>query len=323
MTLSRAEPLTDTVAIRLTPTQMSAIWPGLDFIIKAESQRRTSGTATYCYPFRVYPPPGGFDRGVRHPEMMNVVIGLWKKLRDKKDRGGRVRLNSLELRCAIFAVRVTSGLGRMRTRVLRKKIAEQKALMRAGLGPVDGRLRQELATMKMSEERYMELRRQTALHRQMEAEEHSEHNRRHSSRTIRSLEKYMKRANRVFMAEMGRTEYYAVVNTWQQHVRWMRLNLVYFKPLPPIVRSKRRQQKVLDLLTEMAIRGLKNEGYALPEPRELRRVLRLYVRSSNRGRERLTNSVPEMLKYPDHFMSKWFLAQWVISRTKTELERLP
>lgn len=299
------------------------IWPGLDFIVNAEVQRRKSGTAPHCYPFRVYPPPAGFDRGVRHPAMMNVAIRLWKKLRAKKDRGGRVRLDSLELRCAIFGVRVTSGLGRMRTRVLRKKIAEQKALTRTGLGPIDGRLRPELAAMKISEERYLELRRETASRREKEAAELSKRSGRHSSRTIMSLERYMKRANRLLLADLSKVEYDALVKTWQQHVRWMRLNLVYFKPLPPILRSKRRQQKVLDLLSEMAILGLKNEGYAPPEPRELRRVLRLYVRSSNRGRERLTNSVPEMLKYPDHFMSKWFLAQWVISRTNGALERLP
>lgn len=313
--------MSESVPIRLTPTQMSMIWPGLDFIIKAESQRRTSGTATYCYPFRVYPPPGGFDRGVRHPAMMNVVIRLWKELRDKKDRGGRVRLNSLELRCAIFAVRVTGSLERMRTRVLRKKIAEQKVLIKKGLGSVDGRLRQEFAAMKMSEELYLELRREAALYRGKEAEELSERNHRHGTRTIRSLERYMKRSNRLLAANLGKVEYDALVTMWQQHLRWMRLNLVYFKPLPPIGRVKRRQQKLLDLLTDMAIQGLKNEGYAPPEPRELRRVMRLYVRSSNRGREGL-NSVPEMLRYPNHFSNTRFLAQWVISRSKAQLERL-
>ncbi len=297
------------------------IWPGLDFIVKAESQRRERGATTYCYPFRIYPPPGGFDRGVRHPAMMNVVIRLWKKLRGKKDRGGRVRLDSRELRCAIFSVRVTGGLGRMRARVLRKKIAEQKALTRNGLGPVDGRLRRELAAMKMTEKRYLELRRETALQREKEAEELSAHNRRHSSRTIRSLERHMKRANRLLLANKGKAEYDALVTTWQQHVRWMRLNLVYFKPLTPIVRSKRRRQKLLDLLTDMAIHGLRNEGYAPPEPRELRRVMRLYVRSSNRGREGI-NSVPEMLRYPNHFSNTRFLAQWVISRSKAQMERL-
>ncbi len=313
--------MTDSVSIRLTPTQMSMIWPGLDFIVKAESQRRESGAAAYCYPFRVYPPSGGFDRGVRHPEMMNVVIGLWRKLRGKKDCGGRVRLGSLELRCAIFAVRVTSGLGRMHTRVLRKKIAEQKALLRKGVGPVDGRLRQELAAMKMSEERYLELRRESASHREKEAGELSKRTRRHGTRTIQSLERHMKRANRLLLANKGKAEYDALVTTWQQHVRWMRLNLVYFKPLTPIVRSKRRRQKLLDLLTDMAIQGLKNEGYAPPESRELRRVMRLYVRSSNRGREGL-NSVPEMLRYPNHFSNTRFLAQWVISRSKAQMERL-
>lgn len=248
---------------------------------------------------------------------------LWNKLRAKKERGGRVRLDSFEIRCAIFAVRVTGGLGRKRNTDFRKRIAEQKALTRLGVAPIGPNLRQQLAAMKMSEERYLELRKEAALQREKEAKQLSERNRRHGSRTIRSLERYMKRSNRLFLADVGKTEYYASVKMWQQHVRWMRLNLVYFKPLPPILRLKRRQQKILDILTDMAVRGLKNEGYAPPEPGTLRRVLRLYVRSSNRGRERLTNSVPEMLKYPDHFMSTWFLAEWVISRTNGSLERLP
>lgn len=309
--------MTDSVAIRLTPAQMSVIWPGLDFIVKAELKRRKSGTSPYCYPFSVYPPPGGFDRGTHHPAMMDLAIHLWKKLRGKQNRGGRVHLDSLEIRCAIFAVRVTGSLGRMRTRDFRKKIAQQKALMKQGYGPIDARLRQQLAAMKMTEESYLALLERVGLEREREANQLRDRHRRHSRRTIDSLERHMKRANRRLLTDVGKTDYAAIVRNWQRHVRWMRLHLVYFKPWPPLVRKKRRQQLVLDVLTEIAIRGFEYHRDPPPEPRELRRILRLYVRSSNRGREG-RNSVPEILEYPNHFDSAWFLARWVSSRVRVE-----
>lgn len=78
------------------------------------------------------------------------------------------------------------------------------------------------------------------------------------------------------------------------------------------------------MLTEMAIAGLRNKGYAPPDSRGLRHALRLYVRSSVRGREGW-NSVHDLLSYPSYFTNRWFLAMWVISRvTKRgiELKRL-
>lgn len=69
----------------------------------------------------------------------------------------------------------------------------------------------------------------------------------------------------------------------------------------------------------MAIAGLKNEGYAPPDARRLRRVLRLYIRSSVRGREAYT--VPEMLRHTKDFTKKkWHLAKFILRRL--ELIRL-
>jgi hypothetical protein len=216
---------------------------------------------------------------------MDLVVNLWQRLQGKQDRGGRLTANCLELRAMIFAVRVTLGLDRLRRRTLRRLDKANKI-----------RLRLDPASAK----RLL----------------------RSCKQTISSLERHMKCANRRLRALVSSSAYNALVDVWRQHLRWMRLNLVYFKPLPPISHSKRRQQRNLDTLTDMAIRGLKNEGLAPPEPRELRRVMRLYVRSSNRGREGI-NSVPEMLRYPKDFNNRWFLAQWVISRTNAKLEPLP
>ena len=301
---------------------MSVIWPGLDFIIKSEVVRKKAGESHYCYPFRTYPPPSGFDEGTRHPAMMNVVTRLWKMLRGKHERGGRVRLSSLEIRCAIFAIRVTGSVGRMRARDLRKKIAEEKALLKELHGEMDAHLRSKLAAINISEERFLELRREAALKREEEVRQLQERNDLHGRRTIDSLIRQMKRANRLLLSSVGRPEYESLVRRWQQHVRWMRVHLVHLQPLPPIVRPKRRRQQILDILTEMAIRGLKNGGLAPPEPRELRRVLRLYVRSSNRCREG-AYSLHWILMNPSNFDYTFFLAQWVISRTDAELEQWP
>jgi hypothetical protein len=306
--------LTETIPIRLTPTQMSVIWPGLDLIVLAESSRRTKGSAHYEYPFRIYPKYPGFDRGHFHPELMNVIVSLWKRLRGREKRGGRIQVNDIELRAAVFAVRTTMAHFRKRDRGLRKRISLARETWRDSERES---LRKSLANVQVDIERYFALRKEGVENARKQIAETARYSRR-ARQTISSLERHAKRANRLLRKRSTPAQYEALMQMWREHLRWMRLHLVYFAPPPPVWRPKRWRQRNLDILTEMAIRGLKNEGYAPPEPVELRRVLRLYVRSSNRGRERLTNSVPEMLKYPDHFMSKWFLARWVISRTHVE-----
>src|SRR4051812_27655361 len=106
---------------------MSVIWRGLDFVVKAEVTRRKHRAARFCYPYQLYPPPPGFDRGTNHAEMMEIVIGLWHKFRPKRTCGGRQHVNSIELRAATFAVRVTLALKRRERHRKRKLHAETKA----------------------------------------------------------------------------------------------------------------------------------------------------------------------------------------------------
>jgi hypothetical protein len=84
---------------------MSVIWPGLDLLIKLYVARQTKGGIRYEYPFRIYPPPSDFDRGTFSQEMMDKVSALWKRLRPKSKTGGRVQMDTVEIRPAIFAVR--------------------------------------------------------------------------------------------------------------------------------------------------------------------------------------------------------------------------
>lgn len=291
---------------------MSVIWPGLDFLVKAEASRKGNGKLHYGHPFQVCPAPPNLDLGKYSPELMELIESLWKRLRSKRDRGGRIKVSALELRSAVFAARVTSGLGRLRSRALRRQVAGGHAASRAGMYSHEEELRKKLVSLNIDPERFFALQKGAAERTKNRARE-SERQVRNAPQTIRSLERYLKRANRLLLKVSSSAQYVASMQNWRGHLRWMRLHLVYFKPWPPIWRPKRRQQRNLDLLTEMALRGLKNEGYAPPEPGELRQALRGYSRSSRRGHQG-AYTVPEMLRYQNNFNYKRHLAQWVLPR---------
>jgi hypothetical protein len=258
---------------------MSMIWPGLDFLIKAYVTHRERKTPQFGYPFALHPPPPAFNRGRFDPGMMDQVVALWKQLRGRSTIGGRIRLNAVEIRAAIFAVRVNLGLRRVRRNAARRK----------NWNP--------------------------ATRERMEVDQRSiDLLRRRSKRTIASLERHMKRANRSLRRYTTAEEYKALVDVWQQHVRWMRLHLAYFKPLPSIGRSKTRHKLNLDILAGMAVSGLRNEGYEPPEKAELRRIMRLFAASARRGRESVY-TVPEMLRHQKNFNHKRYLARFIIDRS--------
>ena len=94
------------VRFRLYAPQMSIIWPGLDLIVKESSLYRNSKSRRFCYPFRLYPPPPGFDRGEYGSSFMKDIIELWRRLTPKAKTGGRVHMDAVEIRTAILAIRV-------------------------------------------------------------------------------------------------------------------------------------------------------------------------------------------------------------------------
>lgn len=319
--------LTDAISIRLTPTQMSVIWPGLDFLVRAEASRQGKGILHYGHPFRIYPAPPNFDLGRYSPELMDQIEGLWKRLRGKKGRGGRLQISAIELRVAVFSVRVTKGISRLRVRAVRIQAGAKAAAPGVGEASHEQEMRERLASLNIDPERFFALRKQAAERAKMlarkserESKQESDRQTRNAPQTIRSLERHLKRANRLLRKLSTPAKYEASMQKWREHLRWMRLHLVYFKPWPPVSRSKKRQQKNLDALTKMAIRGLKNEGYALPEPDELRHALRGYSRSSRRGHQG-AYTVPEMLRNSNNFNYKRRLAQWVLPRVHAK--RLP
>lgn len=97
-----------------------------------------------------------------------------------------------------------------------------------------------------------------------------------SARTIRSLERYTKRADYRLRELVPQENYFGYMNSWKAHLRWIRLHLVYFKPLN-LVRTGRKTmfQIILNELIEVAKEMISAEGLLPPSEVELRRVMRL------------------------------------------------
>lgn len=272
------------VRLRLSPSQISAIWPGLDRIVRSYGSYRSSHNWIYSYPFRLYPPPRGFDRGTFDADLMDQMVGLWKRLRPKAKTGGRTQMNAVEVRAAILAVRVNLDWWRYEKHRQRKNAARATRLI--GVAP---------ETLSRLQKR--------------------------AHRTIQALERHMKRANRQLLALVARDAYTALMNVWRAHVRWIRLHIVYFRPRRPILKAtKKRYQGILRELEEMARDALAQDGYVQPPVSEFRHVIRQFARSCRRGRQEPFN-IPYMLKSRQDRFAKTHLAKFVLDRVR--LQRLP
>jgi hypothetical protein len=233
----------------------------------------------YSYPFRLYPPPPGFDRGTFDVDLMDKMVGLWKCLRPKTNTGGRTKMNAIEVRAAILAVRVNLDWWRYQKRQRRKAWAKQLVEL-------------DPATLTKLQKR--------------------------ARRTIQSLELHMKRANRQLLPLVGQDAYTALMAAWRAHVRWIRLHIVYFRPRRPILKaSKKRYQSILEELEEMAREALVQDGYVQPLGSEFRHVIRQFARSCRRGRQEPFN-IPYMLKSRQDRFAKTHLAKFVLDRVRLQ-----
>ena len=276
--------ITTAIRFRLSAAQMSVIWPGLDMLTKSYLSRGRKGVTRYEYPFRVYPPRGGFDRGEFDQDMMDEVLAVGERLRPKAKLGGRIQMDAIELRAAIFAIR--SNLDYVRK------------------GRHDRRLwsQETKAKFLLDDKSYNQLKIK-------------------SPRVILSLERHTKRANRVLVKAVTKAGYTALMQVWKAHLRWMHLHIAYFKRLPPVIPGRRiEHQKTLDSLMEMAENGIRDEGFEAPDGKELRRVMRLYVRSARRGRESIY-TIPYLLRHYGYSHLNRYLARFVI--TRLTLKELP
>jgi hypothetical protein len=106
-------------------------------------------------------------------------------------------------------------------------------------------------------------------------------------RVISSLERELKRARRAYAAEMGEDMYKHMRTVWLQQLRWIRMNLVYFRPIRVKTQRRKVARMIIDYGYERARAGLFARDLVPPEERDLRRLVRLAVRYIRRGRIRL------------------------------------
>lgn len=275
---------TDQTAIRfrLSAAQMSVIWPGLDLIVRGYVAYRDKKNSSYRSALRADKP--GLVLGIFDSKAMDQIVALWKALRPKAEHGGRVHMTTMQVRAAIFSVRINLDMRRKQKHDKRKLNAETKR--RFG---VDQRSLKALGIK--------------------------------AQRVVRTLERYMKRANRALRASLPHNECAALLKAWQMHLRWMRVSLVYYRQLPPIVKGrKKRQQLILNALVVMAEQGLRSAGYDAPEANDMRKLMRLYARSARRCREG-SWTLEKLTKLPTSFNAKYHLANFIMQRR--ELKELP
>ncbi len=262
---------------------MSIIWPGLNLLVKSFIDRKGKGSTAYAYPFRIYPPPVGFSRGKFDRDLMDEVIGLWKRLKPKAKTGGRVQMDAIELRAAIFSIRANLDCVRSRRYFYRRFKSEDKAAMR------------------LDDESFEQLKIK-------------------SQRVIHTLERHAKRANRTLLKSVPRDAYGLLMDAWRLHLRWMRLHIAYFKP-PTMKGRKGKQQQMLDELMQMAEIAIEKDGFEQPEPSELWRIMRLYASSARRSREGIHN-IHYMVRNQHLAGPRVYLVDFILKRLKLkELSR--
>ncbi len=263
--------------LRLSASQMSVIWPGLDRIVQEHSGWSTRKESFYSYPFRMYPPPPGFDRGKLDADLMQGIVDLWKRLRPKARAGGRAHMTSIDLRVAIFAVRVNTSWWQHQKVTGRKLSTRAKEVMR-----IDAGTHKELKTK--------------------------------SARTIGTLERHMKRADYRLHGLVPSEKFAGVMDNWKAHLHWIRLHLVYFKPLRLRLKGRKTAfQILLNELIEVAKEMISAEGLLPPSDTELRRVMRLYSTSSRRFREG-ARTVPYVLEHRSSEYTRWHVIDFVQKR---------
>jgi hypothetical protein len=265
------------VRFRLSPAQIAVIALGIKLLTGSYQTRLRKGTSPFSYPFRIHPPPRGFDCGTYNKMFMEKLLDLGNGLLTKTKTRKSVQLDTFQLRAAVFAIRAYIDY----LRLLRRRI----------------RGREAKAEMHIDDKSFA--RRKAK-----------------SQRVIRSLERHMKRANRALTTAVGKEQYVALTGAWKAHLRWMRLRIIYCKPWArPHPGRRARQQRDLDELVVIAKRGLHDEGYKPPEDKELRRLMRLYARYARKGRIGMW-VIGFLHEDKERFRRKYYLAHFVIGRSK-------
>lgn len=275
------------VKLRLSPTQTQVIDKGLDFIAKAwivSQQGRTTGT---FYPFAIKPLPAGVNAGTFNQAIMDRILALWKRLAPKARTGGRMQMDWLELRIAIFACR--SGLDLARYPESRVKHSVFKRRKR--------RSKSDPEIARLAEK---------------------------TRHVIACLEQHQKRATRLFKKTVDTSEFNIRAAEWKQHLHWIRLNLTFFRTADllfghsPLCKLRRR---IVRRLVEIAQKVLPMQGYDLPPERTIRQAVRLYTRDCRRFR--IPPRHLDLLTGAATYMDQVLLAEYIAEKLNLKKVRTP
>ena len=248
MKLETVEPVSAAIELKLSSAQILVIWSGLNHIICAYQTREAVGRAITAYPFQLVPLPPELDSGTFSQEMMNRVGSLWTKLKSLRSTGGKVQLDSFELRAAAYSARTSVKVARMEMREARKEGKESTSRTVAA--------KQALKQVSQGKKQVIDF-----------------------------LERYMKRAERLLRKTAGSDQQKALSKEWRSHLRWIVFHLAYFKPYRIPGRSARQMQiQWVEELVKMAEAAILIRRLKLPAPDRLRKVIRQFLFYSRRGR---------------------------------------
>ena len=123
------------IRVRLSPAQIAVLAPGIELITRSYQDSQRVGTSRLSYPFRLFPPPRGFDRGDFNQLFMDNFLDLGEDLSTKAKTRTSVQMDTFQLRASVFAIRAYIDFARLlrrqnRLRIMGKVVAlEGKARM--------------------------------------------------------------------------------------------------------------------------------------------------------------------------------------------------
>jgi hypothetical protein len=290
------------VRVRFTPAKIKILASAISLIVHSYKVRERAGASPLRYPFHVNLPARGFDRGTYNQTFMDKILALWECLITKSPNGRWLRLDAIQLRAAIFAIRANVKYARLvRSKERRKRLLDKAWLqfMDQAWLPDKGK-----ASLHFDDRTIARLKAQ-------------------SQSLIPLLERDMKKANRDLIKAIGKEQYAALTNRWKAHLRWMQLHIAYCRPWGnPLPGLRKRQQQDLDVLLEMTRRGLRNARHQQPRDEDLRKVIRLYARYARQGRQG-NMTVHFLVENNQWFQNKHHLAQFAIDHLNLkELSKL-
>lgn len=275
------------VSFRLSARQVSLIRPGVSRLASAqELYNSTKKLPNASYPFRIYPLKNPKRKGTHHKYMMKQIEEAWPALQSRSRHGVRLNLTTFQIRAYILALRIEQDCCRADSRFLKKR----------------NNLRNVPPDKKKAEfkRRWTEARSLEQLKRD-------------SERVIHALDKHMKRANCRMKSALGIDSFKLLVAVWQQHVQWLRMNLVYFRRYPRTPLAWRKQKHILiDEMVERATEGISREGCVPPSKKRLRSLMRLWLRYRRAGS--VWCSLDFRTAHPS--VTRSVLARFVTSRVK-------